>query len=306
MTILAPHDLAPVNKTCSSLCSMPRPRRDQSRITFGTAGLKNLDAPAAVPIAADGDDEDQRVQQQAQQPAVREGGSTTLPFAPSWSAWAKMKRDLFSRDRPAVRSALNAVDAWYAAFVPTPECRHFPPYILATAAVVGAQSLDSAYHDENDPERQHGARSYLSQSCIKLAYAGAITRLVQEMVQAPVYTSVTGNTASTYRNRAELAGIPQEVVEARNLVAHGRMPSLTELRLASALALQYLWNDCWQEQEIARRAVSASAHTKRPREPCLNKPGSPKPLVAGAMVKEKPTAPLLSFSELRSKMSAGP
>ncbi|CAD2212663.1 hypothetical protein AGDE_15570 [Angomonas deanei] len=92
-------------------------------------------------------------------------------------------------------------------------------------------------------------------------YGAAISRVVHVMTG-----SFSMGSATTYRQRAQKIGFPEEAVEVRQRVAHGALPSLSEMRWVAALTLQFLYKNYWQLQRKELMALKKRQVVKRKRE----------------------------------------
>ena len=160
--------------------------------------------------------------------------------------------------------------------------------MMAVAGDAGESESDSDDDDDADGE-QHGAQAAswsattsgggaaaacvaqgpLTAATLPMIYASAVSRAVFEMTESSrKYSDTLDSSKSTFRSRAQAISLPEELTEARNQIAHGRMPTLAQLRFAASLGLQYLYECHWQvraeflaeyrrlEQQAANKAAS--------------------------------------------------
>lgn len=163
-------------------------------------------------------------------------------FGPTWAVWRSVKETLFDPDVPTAKkqTALMTVSLWHAR---ARKHRCVPPYVEATELL-----MEVVLSDESG---RVTARALTDQ------YGAAISRSVHVMTGS----FATGE-ANTYRKRAREIGYPEEAVEVRQRVAHGALPSLSELRWVCGLVLQFLFIEYWMVQERHVKAMEAEAAAK--------------------------------------------
>lgn len=143
--------------------------------------------------------------------------------------WRQVKETLFSLTATPSekRQALSDIRLWHAR---ARKERPVPAYVEATELL-----MDPVLCDESDA---------LSTHMLAQCYGAAVSRAVHVMTG-----SFAVGQANTYRKRAREIGFPEEAVEVRQRVAHGALPTLSELRWVCGLVLQFLFREYWVEQD---------------------------------------------------------
>lgn len=171
-------------------------------------------------------------------------------FGAGWSAWRSVKKRLFSpAAAPSAKlAALEEVALWHAR---VRRHRAMPSYVESTELLMRCVLLDETAATATTTT---GPPHDLS-----AAYGAALARTVHVMTG-----SFASGAANTYRKRAREIGFPEEAVEVRQRVAHGAaLPSLSELRWACGLVLQFLCQQYWVEQERQVRLMEEDGEIAR-------------------------------------------
>ena len=85
----------------------------------------------------------------------------------------------------------------------------------------------------------------ISPNVLRLSYAMSLTRLVNGVVE----NEQRGQYAQAVSTIAERVGLPRELVDLRHEATHGDLPSLTRLKSAASVALNWLHNH-WRVQAV--------------------------------------------------------
>lgn len=170
-------------------------------------------------------------------------------FGLNWLEWRQAKQLAFTTSTSCAekRRFLEIYERWRDR---VREGRQLPPYIESTALLLSAMADD----------QKGESPSWV----ISNGYGAALSRVVQVMLGS----FVREGGLDTYRKRALSIGLPEEVVEVRQRVAHSAIPPLiSELRWVSSLALQYLYQNYWavQEKTVAQHELQEAADAKRRR-----------------------------------------
>lgn len=117
-----------------------------------------------------------------------------------------------------------------------------PPLLSPFAPPAAAQSSSAS------------SIAQLNSSTLPMIYATAISRAVCELTEGAhggrKFTDQLDE-RTTFRSRSQAIALPEELAEARNQIAHGRMPTLSQMRFAASLGLQYLYEQHWVERAAA-------------------------------------------------------
>jgi hypothetical protein len=156
----------------------------------------------------------------------------------NWERWSSTDKALWAPDTFTVKQAITQMAEWEKEAAARRQPELYPAYVAATRQLVAATLSDN--------------ECLLSDEVLQNAYCGAITRAVVELTERGKASG------TTYRQRAVSMQLPTEIVEARNLAAHGRAPPLASLRWAVLVTLRHLKADYWDEQRKHIDAVIAA------------------------------------------------
>lgn len=262
------------NPSVSSNANTNR-RKLGTRIKQGVADIRRLDAaPPTHQVRkrerdsgnSDNSSKNRRTEASATEhsesvaTAVEAGAARVLPldtpssvFSKDWSDWSAVKQQLFSTHTNSedvfkgVQSALVTIRTWARRSRHGAGLGAVPPYVEATAALAEAQQLDrstsSSFGASPSP-----ADCVVDSSALRASYAHAISRAVHFMTGSLIKSRSFVNENTTYRQRAQSSGFPEEAVEVRQRIAHGAEPTLAELRWVAAMTLQHLFHTYWVAQ----------------------------------------------------------
>lgn len=146
---------------------------------------------------------------------------TDEPGVPAEYDWGAIEAAFFGKDKQLQRWACDTTSCIRS------QQQNLPPHVEATDLLVSAQLSDN--------ER---VLSQFDEDRVRTLYGAAVSRAVYFMLEAE-------RQKETYRSKARMIGMPEELTETRNLVAHGQMPQLSMLRWVCGLGLQYLHRDWW-------------------------------------------------------------
>lgn len=156
----------------------------------------------------------------------------------SLQEWAFVRDGLFSPKDPDMQIfALEIIRVWLTK-------GRVPTAVEASANLIQVARLD----------RQLSSHSDNVDSCIlRLAYAAAITRFVNEIVDP----RQGGVGALPIARLAEQVGLPRILVDLRHESVHDTLPSLEVFRYALDEALNWLWKSYWVPQSEHDEMLSA-------------------------------------------------
>ena len=150
-----------------------------------------------------------------------------------WKEWLSVYENIFLESwdldpenwRKKVSASLATINMWRT------RCK-VPLYIDSTANVLKC-IFD---HTVN--------AASVSPNVLRLSYAMSLIRLVNGVVE----NEQRGQYAQAVSAIAERVGLPRELVDLRHEATHGDLPSLTRLKSAALVALNWLHNHYWQVQ----------------------------------------------------------
>lgn len=140
------------------------------------------------------------------------------------------------------RQFLEYCELWHAR---SRANRLLPGYIEATELLVQAMLVDQFQELSPFSSVLKDFTFFNSTRMVCLYYGAALSRIVHVLTGSFTQT----DSLNTYRKRAKEVGLPEEVVEVRQRVAHGTVPSITELRWVASMTLQYLFQEHWVPEE---------------------------------------------------------
>lgn len=108
---------------------------------------------------------------------------------------------------------------------------HIPPPLPSHYPRVGTIPVDSPF--------------FFSTRMVRLFYGAVLSRIVHVLTGS----FSKSKSLNTYRKRAKELKLPEELVEVRQRVAHGSVPTITELRWVASMAWQYLFQQFWIPEE---------------------------------------------------------
>eukprot|EP01062_Namystynia_karyoxenos_P036669 TRINITY_DN26721_c0_g1_i1.p2 TRINITY_DN26721_c0_g1~~TRINITY_DN26721_c0_g1_i1.p2 ORF type:complete len:322 (+),score=85.28 TRINITY_DN26721_c0_g1_i1:74-1039(+) len=158
-------------------------------------------------------------------------------MAYDWDEWLAVRRNLFSSDETVARAALSVVDQWRRSLGTNVA-------VDGTAMLVAAKLADHAAA-RCDPHA-------LTESELLNIYAFAVVRLVNGItgeLEHSVHSHKHHKTHLTVKELAQLADMPMELVDLRMAATHKRLPSIEEMRIGCALALDWLELKYWEPQQ---------------------------------------------------------
>ena len=162
-----------------------------------------------------------------------------MPLVTPWASWAEWQEcysQLFTLDDASIRAyGVQTCELWRAR-------GHIPLAVDVTAALT-----ELALMPETMP-------SGPSEHTVRLAYAMAITRLVNGVVD-PLQQ---GARAASVLRLAQTVGLPAALVECRHECTHNRLPSIDRLRLAVDQALLWLHEQYWLPQSALLAEVTGT------------------------------------------------
>ena len=150
-----------------------------------------------------------------------------------WKEWSCVYENIFlgtwdadpGKWRKKVADSLGTINMWRT------RCK-LPLYIDSTANVLKC-IFDHAVNAAS-----------VSPNVLRLSYAMSLTRLVNGVVE----NEQRGQYAQAVSTIAERVGLPRELVDLRHEATHGDLPSLTRLKSAASVALNWLHNQYWRVQ----------------------------------------------------------
>ncbi|EFJ36451.1 hypothetical protein SELMODRAFT_404471 [Selaginella moellendorffii] len=160
----------------------------------------------------------------------------------SWKEWDCVRSALFSDCSSRISAAIDRITAWQAR-------ARVPIAVEITANLLSIHLRDPSMRD-NIPENL-----VLSEQLLRLMYAMSIMRLINGVVDDKKNFRF-GSVAT----RACQAELPHLLVSIRHDSAHGELPAISLLRMASKQALEWLKAFYWQRQRTTLHA--ARAHLK--------------------------------------------
>lgn len=203
-------------------------------------------------------------------------GSVTPPttvFADDWADWSSVKQQLFPSGGPqqknvefesGVHDALQTMNVWLQRSRNGAGRATIPAYVEATMLLVKSQQLD---------RQKTSALDTTCADVLRASYSHSISRAVHLMTGSLVKSRSFMNESTTYRQRAQSSGFPEEAVEVRQRIAHGSEPVLSELRWVAAMTLQHLFHVYWvaqaaqvQDLNYQRRQGAEKAEGRRQRK----------------------------------------
>lgn len=139
------------------------------------------------------------------------------------------------------RQFLEYCELWHAR---SRTNRLLPAYIEATELLVQAMLVDQ-FQEQSSSSVLKDYPFFCSTRMVCLYYGAALSRIVHVLTGS--FTK--SDSLNTYRKRAKEVGLPEEVVEVRQRVAHGNIPSITELRWVASMTFQFLFQEHWISEE---------------------------------------------------------
>ena len=175
-----------------------------------------------------------------------------------WEEWAEVMDRLYSPDTEDVDAALCVVDQWRAG-------AGVNVSIEATACLLKARELDK----ERERAKKGDAPCNITLQDLSTLYSMAVVRLVNGLTGE---LETAGQKNRTVRQMAADLQIPSELVDIRHAATHKALPSIHELRISAALALEYLHTHYWtaqrdgmlkyrRRQKMAAAAAAAAGST---------------------------------------------
>lgn len=280
-------------------------RKRGTRIKKGLDELSNLDAPILRTSntddrSTDGGKRPRSGTELAENRTADSAASATeqrTVFAADWSDWVAVKEALFpgtrgtsARERDsseagpddgrALGAALQTMQLWTARQRRMASAKtsvvEVPAYVEATKLIVEAQVADRmlVVQPRVGNWTEAAGLAKLSQTTswgrdvVCGVYGNAVSRAVHLMTGSLIASRSFVNEATTYRQRAQAVGFPEEAVELRQRIAHGSEPLLTELRWVAQLVLQHLHDAYWVVQashvgEIVAQQRRVAEQTER-------------------------------------------
>jgi ribosomal biogenesis protein LAS1 len=193
-------------------------------------------------------------------------------FAEDWSDWTTVKQQLFPSPGSAqpkdagdsVQAALKTMQVWLQRSRNGAGRATVPAYVESTMLLVKSQQLDRQASEVVD---------VCTADVLRASYAHSLSRAVHLMTGSLVKSRSFMNESTTYRQRAQSSGFPEEAVEVRQRIAHGAEPVLSELRWVAAMTLQHLFHVYWvaqaaqvQDLNYQHRQGAARVEEKRQRK----------------------------------------
>lgn len=171
----------------------------------------------------------------------------------NWIEWEQCKQLLWNHQRRNVGTIEDAAIAPYfheqqvqdvrqaLAIIQMWRSRTRVPHSLeSSAAIMQVRLNDCLYHQVNVATSGNMLYS------LRLEYSMAIVRLVNGLVE-PLQQKMHAQSVAVL---AEQLDLPRELVDVRHEATHASIPSLSMLRLASSLALDWLKTTYWDQQLV--------------------------------------------------------
>lgn len=229
--------------------SLHERRKRGTRIKEGLSSLHDLDAQQT------GTNRHRRQREPDDAPAIPQpvappiaalmGVVPQTVFDVDWSDWVAVKQKLFpsptaepNPSNSGLQEALETMRRWSQRGRSGQGRAVLPGYIEATMLLTISQELD----------RSSQCTSAISCAALRASYGHAIGRAVHLMTGSLIKSRSFVSESTTYRQRAQSSGFPEEAVEVRQRIAHGAEPLLSELRWVAAMILQHLFHVYWVVQ----------------------------------------------------------
>eukprot|EP01130_Rhizamoeba_saxonica_P014995 TRINITY_DN6630_c0_g1_i1.p1 TRINITY_DN6630_c0_g1~~TRINITY_DN6630_c0_g1_i1.p1 ORF type:complete len:536 (+),score=107.74 TRINITY_DN6630_c0_g1_i1:6-1613(+) len=168
--------------------------------------------------------------------------STNTRLVPwcNWEEWEQVYQWLYSQDIQLVKTGIDRVRVWQSR-------GKVPLAILATSDLLEIYNNDVSIDTIN-------IKASRSSNELKLMYSMAISRMVNGLVN-PFH----GTYAASIGSVAYKIGLPTEIVDLRHEASHhSYLPSLPILRNATLLALNWLEENYWKQQEVKKVSTKDS------------------------------------------------